>query len=65
MSVDFQKERKKYFDAFEEYLFEGKDVYIDKFGKERSVLSMENFTPQQRRAVLFDPDFALTPLSIT
>lgn len=47
-------------DAFEEYLFEGKDTYIDQNKQVRSVLSMENFTPQQRRAVLFDPDFAAT-----
>ena len=44
--------------AFEEYLFEGKNDYIDRSGKRRSVLNMEAWTPEELQAVHHRIDYA-------
>jgi len=46
--------------AFEEYLFEGKNTYIDSKGVERSVSHMEDFTAEQRGVVGHSKEFAAT-----
>ena len=44
--------------AFEEYLFEGKNDYIDRSGKRRSVSTMEAWTPEELQAVHHRVDYA-------